>query len=118
MWPNGRPLDEGAGGGGCAASDVAGSGEVVGQGRGHSRIHRNVCREVMLDVARHQRTNGDRDFTTLCSDKTLGPVCQRGEYSDVCSKEELWAAEAEEEAKTPLGGAGAGAGGGAQGDEC
>ena len=35
-------------------------------------------------------------------DKTLRSLWQRGEYTDICSKEELWAGVGEEEAKTAL----------------
>ena len=51
--------------------------------------HTNVFREVMLDVARHQRTQGEREFTTLGSDKTLRSLRQTGEYTNICSMEEL-----------------------------
>ena len=74
--------------------------------RGHKEVatlaHKNVCRELMLDVALHQKTKGDRKFTTLGLDKTLRSVWQVGDYTDIHSKEELWAGVAEEEAKTPL----------------
>ena len=40
--------------------------------------------------------------TTLGWDKTLRSLWQRGEYTDICSKEELWAGVGEEEAKTAL----------------
>jgi hypothetical protein len=54
----------------------------------------------MLDVARHHRTEGEREVTTLGSDMTLRSLWQREKYTDICSKEELWAGVAEEEAKT------------------
>ena len=56
----------------------------------------------MLDVVRHHRTEGEREVTTLGSNMTLRSLWQRGEYTDICSKEELWAGVAEEEAKTRL----------------
>ena len=36
------------------------------------------------------------------TEKTLGWLWEREEYSNLCSKEDLWAAVAENEAKTPL----------------
>ena len=35
------------------------------------------------------------NLTTLGWDKTLRSLWQRGEYTDICSKEELWAGVAE-----------------------
>ena len=76
----------------------------IGQKEGATRAHKNVFREVMLDVGRHQRTKGKREVTTLGSDKTVGSLWQMGEYTsvDICSKEELWAGRAQEAATTSL----------------
>ena len=64
--------------------------------------HNNVFRDLMFDIARHQKKTNARDFTTLGTEKTLGSLWEREEYSNMCSKEDLWAAVAVDEAKTPL----------------
>ena len=48
-----------------------------------TRAHKNVFCEMVLDVGRHQRLQGEREFTTLGSDKTLGSRWQRGEYTPI-----------------------------------
>ena len=55
----------------------------------------------MFDVTRHQRATSDREFTTLRSEKTLDSLWQMEEFASICSREELWKAVADEEAKTP-----------------
>ena len=65
-------------------------------------VHNNVFRDFMFDVARHQKKTSVMDFTTLGTEKTLDSLCEREEYINMCSKEDLWAAVAEDEAKTPL----------------
>ena len=79
--------------------------------------HNNVFRDLMFDIARHQKKTSVKDFTAaLGTEKTLGSLWKREEYRNMCSKEGLWAAAtlADDEAKTPLHGDG-GARGGAQG---
>jgi len=66
--------------------------------------HNNVFRDLMFDIARHQKKTSVKDFTTLGTEKTLGSLWEREEYINMCSKEDLWEAVAEEEAKTPLEG--------------
>ena len=55
--------------------------------------HNNVFRDLMFVIARHQKKTGVNDFTTLV---TLGPLWEREEYINMCSKEDLWAAVAED----------------------
>ena len=64
--------------------------------------HNNVFRDLMFDIARHQKKKSAKDFMTLGTEKTLGSLWEREGYSDMCSKGDLWAAVAEDEAKTPL----------------
>ena len=64
--------------------------------------HNNSFRDLMLDVTRHQKATSDRELTTLGSEKTLDSLWQMEEFANVCSREELWAAVADEEAKIPL----------------
>ena len=64
--------------------------------------HNNVFRDLMFDIARHQKKTSVKDFTTLGTEKTLGSLWEREEYINMCSKEDLWEAVAAEEAKTPL----------------
>ena len=64
--------------------------------------HKNVFRDLMFDIARHQKKTCVKDFTTLGTEKTLGSLWEREEYINMCSKEDLWKAVAAEEAKTPL----------------
>ena len=56
----------------------------------------------MFDIARHQKKTSVKDPTTLGTEKTLGSLWEREEYINMCSKEDLWAAVAEDKAKTPL----------------
>ena len=56
----------------------------------------------MFDIARHQKKTSAKDFTTLGTEKTWVSLWEREEYRNMCSKEDLWAAVAEDEAKTPL----------------
>ena len=56
----------------------------------------------MSDIARHRTKTSAKDFTTLGSEKTLGFLWEIEEYSNMCSKEDLWAAVIEDEAKTTL----------------
>ena len=41
--------------------------------RGHkevaTRAHKHICRELILDLARHQRTKGKKEFARLGSEK-------------------------------------------------
>ena len=64
--------------------------------------HNNVFRDLMFDIARHQKKTSVKDFTTSGTEKTLGSLWEREEYIDMCSKEELWEAVAADEAETPL----------------
>ena len=64
--------------------------------------HNNVFRDLMFDIARHQKKTSVKDFTTLGTEKTLGSLWEGEEYINLCSKEDLWADVAEDEAKTPL----------------
>ena len=63
--------------------------------------HNGVFRDLMFDIARHQKKTSAKDFATLGTEKTLDSLWEREEYSNMCSKEGLWAAVAEDEAKTP-----------------
>ena len=45
--------------------------------------HNNVFRDVMFDIARHQKKTSAKDFTTLGTEKTLGSLWERKEYSNV-----------------------------------
>ena len=64
--------------------------------------HNNVFRDLMFDIARHQKKKSDKDFTTLGTEKSLSSLWEREEYINMCSKEDLWRAVAEDEANTPL----------------
>ena len=64
--------------------------------------HNNSFRDLMFDITRHQRATSDREFTTVGSKKTLDLLCQKEEFASIYSREELWEAVADEEAKTPL----------------
>ena len=64
--------------------------------------HNNVFRDLIFDVARHQKKTSVKDFTTLGTEKTLGSLWEREAYINMCSREVLWEAVAAEEAKTPL----------------
>ena len=64
--------------------------------------HNNVFRDLMFDIARQQEKSSVKEFTTLGTEKTLGSFWEREEYSSMCSKGDLWAAVADDEANTPL----------------
>jgi len=66
--------------------------------------HNNVFRDLMFDIARHQKKTSVKDFTTLGTEKTLGSLWEREEYINMCSKEDLWKAVTAEGANTPLEG--------------
>jgi len=42
--------------------------------------HNNVFRDLMFDIARHQKKTSVKDFTTLDTEKTLGSLWEREEY--------------------------------------
>ena len=73
-----------------------------GQAEVVTLAHNNSFRDLMLDVTRHQKATSDREFTTLGSEKTLDSLWQMEEFANICSREELWAAVTDGEAKTPL----------------
>ena len=54
--------------------------------------HINVFRDLMFDIARHQKETSVKFFTTLGTEKTLGSLWEREEYINMCSKEDLWVA--------------------------
>ena len=63
--------------------------------------HINVCRDLISDIARHQKMTSVKELTILGTEKTLGSLRQMEEHSNMCSKEDLLVAVAEDEAKTP-----------------
>ena len=63
--------------------------------------HINVCRDLISDIARHQKMTSVKELTTLGTEKTLGSLRQMEEHRNMCSKEDLLVAVAEDEAKTP-----------------
>ena len=36
--------------------------------------HNNVFRDLMFDIARHQKNKSDKDLTTLCTEKSLSSL--------------------------------------------
>ena len=78
------------------------SAECKGQKEVVTFAHNTVFRDLIFDIARHQKKTSAKDFTTLGTEKTLGSLWEREEYINTCSKEDLWAAVAEDEVKTPL----------------
>ena len=75
--------------------------ECKGQKEVLTLAHNTVFRDLMFDIARHQKRSSVKEFTTLGTEKTLGSLWEREEYSSMCSKGDLWAAVADDEAKTP-----------------
>ena len=55
----------------------------------------NGFRDLMSDIAGHQKKTSVKDFMTLGTEKTWGSLWQMEEYNNICSKEDLWAAVAE-----------------------
>ena len=44
--------------------------------------HNNVFRDLMFDIARHQKKKSDKDFTTLGTKKSLSSLWEREEYRE------------------------------------
>ena len=59
----------------------------MSQGGGHS-LTQEYCSLADVGCGRHATTKGDKEFSMLGWDKTLRSLRQRGEYTDICSKEE------------------------------